>query len=152
MLPRLEIFAGGAADGALLWGLDALELLAADGADHRDGHRRVRGLAALGLDLLAGVAGEVGDGDLAGYDVLHRVARPAEGVLDERKVYARRPPLARQLLGHVARDVPHKAFRGSLEAVYGLLRPGELTTPALRPEVAGLLAVLLLDVLAGDVV
>src|SRR5918998_4442037 len=37
---RLEILGRGAADGTLLGGLDALEFLAADGADHRDGHRR----------------------------------------------------------------------------------------------------------------
>ena len=54
-------------------------------ADHRDGHRRVRNLAVLGL-YLPGVAGEVGDGDLAGDDVLHRVRAP-ERVLDEREVY-----------------------------------------------------------------
>src|SRR3712207_8787774 len=48
--------------------------------------------------------------------VLHRVARPGQGVLDEREVYVRRPPLARQFLGHVARDVAHKALRGAVRS------------------------------------
>src|SRR5918997_4611917 len=135
---RLEILGRGAADGALLGGLEALEFLAADGANHRDGHRRVRGLAVVGLYLLTRVAGEVGYGDLAHYDVLHRGTCPAEGVLDEREVYARRAPLSRELLGHVARDVPHKAFRGALQAIYGLLRPGELFRTALGDEAVGL--------------
>src|SRR5918995_74839 len=136
---RLEILGRGAADGALLGGLDALEFLAADGADHRDGHRRVRGLAVVGLYLLTRVAGEVGDGDLARYDVLHRGTCPAEGVLDEREVYARRAPLSRELLGHVARDVPHKALGRPPQAIYGLLGPGELFGTAFGDEVAGLL-------------
>src|SRR5829696_1271414 len=161
MLSRLKIFAGRAADGALFGGLNALQLLAADAADHHDGHRWVRGLAVLGLYLLARVAGEVGDGDLARNDVLHRVAR----------------------------DVSHEALGRPLEAVDGFSSPGELLRASLGDEVsrllegavvyralaarrlldlllrvgdgaaagfhlrglaAGLLAILLLDVLAGD--
>src|SRR3712207_7466153 len=71
--------------------------------------------------------------------VLHRVARPGQGVLDEREVYVRRPPLARQLLGHVARDVAHEAFRGAVQTPYGVLGPGELATTALGDSGAGLL-------------
>src|ERR687893_2040860 len=44
----LEVLAGGAADGALIGGLNALHLFVADGADHRDGHRRAAGLAVPG--------------------------------------------------------------------------------------------------------
>src|SRR5918997_1163801 len=149
---RLEILGRGAADGALLGGLEALEFLAADGANHRDGHRRVRGLAVVGLYLLTRVAGEVGYGDLAHYDVLHRGTCPAEGVLDEREVYARRAPLSRELLGHVARDVPHKTLGRSPQAVFGV---GDGAASGVRyfhlkGLAAGLLAVLLLDVLARD--
>src|SRR5215217_6901463 len=55
--PR-NILTGGAADGALVGGLDALHLLVADSADHRNGHRRVRGLAFLvNFYLLAGITG-----------------------------------------------------------------------------------------------
>src|SRR3712207_8126176 len=52
LLPNFKILRRGAADGALVGGLDALELLAADGADHRDGHRRGWGLAACCLLFL----------------------------------------------------------------------------------------------------
>src|SRR5215210_8179073 len=98
MLFRLEILSGGAADGALLGGLDALQLLAARGADHRYGHRRVRGLTVLGFYFLAGVTGEVSDGDLARYHVLHRGACSRERVLDEGEVDVRRATLAGELL------------------------------------------------------
>src|SRR5919199_2085842 len=132
-----EVFGRGAADRALIGRLDALHLLAADGADHAYGHRRMRGFAVFGLYLLAGVAGELGDGDLAGDHVLHRVARPHQGVLDEREVYVRHTPLARQLLGHVARDVPHEALGRPLQAFDRLLGPGELPGAAFGDEVAG---------------
>src|ERR671916_894407 len=135
----LEVLAGGAADGAFIGGLYALHLLAADGADHRDGHRRVRDLAVLGLYLLTGVAGEVGDGDLAGYDVLHRVARPGERIFNEREVYVRHAALACQFLSHVARDVPHEALGRPLQTLDGLLGPRELLRPALGDQRAGLL-------------
>src|SRR5918998_3456562 len=135
----LEVLAGGAADGTLVGWLYALHLLVADGADHRDGHRRVRDLAVLGLYLLAGVAGEVGDGDLAGYDVLHRVARPGERIFNEREVYVRHAALACQFLSHVARDVPHEALGLPLQTLDGLLGPGELLRPALGDQRAGLL-------------
>src|SRR3712207_4164826 len=137
MLFRLEVLGRGAADGALVGRLDALELLTTDRADHRDVQRRVWGLAVRGLYLLAGIAREVGDGDLAGYNVLHGVARPRERVFDEREVYVRGAPLARQLLGHVARDVAHEALRSPLQALDSFLRPGDLPGAALGDEVAG---------------
>src|SRR5918995_5759666 len=56
---RLEILGRGAADGTLLGGLDAVEFLAADGADHRDGHRRGGGGPALRPSLFIPLAGEV---------------------------------------------------------------------------------------------
>src|SRR5215216_700736 len=100
-----------------------------------------------------------------------------------------RVALARQVLGHVARDVSHEALGRPLEAVDGFLSPGELLRASLRDEVsrllegavvyralaarrlldlllrvgdgtaaglhlrglaAGLLAILLLDILAGN--
>src|SRR5829696_7306200 len=100
-----------------------------------------------------------------------------------------RVALARQVLGHVARDVSHEALGRPLEAVDGFSSPGELLRASLGDEVprplegavvyralaarrlldlllrvgdgaaagfhlrglaAGLLAILLLDVLAGD--
>src|SRR5215207_3129185 len=133
-LRRLQLFSL----EVLAGGLYALHLLVADGADHRDGHRRVRDLAVLGLYLLTGVAGEVGDGDLAGYDVLHRVARPGERVLNEREVYVRHAALACQFLSHVARDVPHEALGRPLQTLDGLLGPGELLRAALGDQRAGL--------------
>src|SRR5918995_6061792 len=63
----LEVLAGGAADRALVGGLYALNLLAADGADHRDAHRRGRGLAAPPPFLLSRVAGGGGGGGPSGY-------------------------------------------------------------------------------------
>src|ERR671911_136415 len=135
----LEVLAGGAADGALVGGLYALHPLVADRADHRDGHRRVRDLAVLDLYLLTGVAGEVGDGDLAGYDVLHRVARPGERVLNEREVYVRHAALACQFLSHVARDIPHEALGRPLQTLDGVLGPGELLRAALGDQRAGFL-------------
>src|SRR3712207_7773916 len=137
MLFRLEVLGRGAADGALVGRLDALELLTTDRADHRDVQRRVWGLAVRGLYLLAGIAREVGDGDLAGYNVLHGVARPCERVFDEREVYVRGAPLARQLLSHVARDIAHEALRSAVEALDGVLGPGELTAAALWDDAAG---------------
>src|SRR5215210_855537 len=139
MLFRLEILSGGAADGAFLGGLDALQLLAARGADHHYGHRRVRGLAVLGFYFLSGVLGEVRDGDLARYDVLHRGPRSGKRVLDERKVDVRRAALAGELLGHVARDVPHKALGGAVQALDGVVGPGKLFGAALGDAGAGLL-------------
>src|SRR5918994_1630570 len=73
-----EILSGCAADGAFLRGLDALQLLAARAADHRYGHRRVRGLAVFGFYSLSCVLCEVGNGNLARYDVLHGGARTRE--------------------------------------------------------------------------
>src|SRR5215211_3689160 len=130
MLYRLELLSWGAADGALLRGLDTLQLLTARGADHRYGHRRMRGFAVLGFYSLSGVLGEVRDGDLACYDVLHSSSRPGERVLDERKVYVYRATLAGELLGHLARDVPHEAFGGAVQACYGVVGPGELSGAA----------------------
>src|SRR5919202_232659 len=136
-LSHLEILWRGAADGALVRGPVALQHLAADGADHRYGHRRVRGHSVLGLYLLAGVSSEVVDGEPARNNVFHRVARSGERVLDEREVYAGGASLARQLLRHVARDVPHEALWGPLEALDGVLGPGELAAAALRDERPG---------------
>src|SRR5215210_4055229 len=149
MLFRLEILSGGAADGAFLGGLDALQLLAARGADHHYGHRRVRGLAVLGFYFLSGVLGEVRDGDLARYDVLHRGPRSGKRVLDERKVDVRRAALAGELLGHVARDVPHKALGGAVQALYGVIGPGELFGAALGDAGAGLLEGIVVDGATG---
>src|SRR5918995_1067250 len=135
---------GGTGPLKALWllQLSSLEVLAggaADGADHRDGHRRVRDLFVLGLYLLTGVVGKVGDGDLAGYDVLHRVARPGERVLNEREVYVRHAALACQFLSHVARDIPHEALGRPLQTLDGVLGPGELLRAALGDQRAGLL-------------
>src|SRR5215211_5662107 len=137
MLFHLEILGRGAADGTLVGGRNTLQLLAADGARRRDAHRRVRGLA--GLNGLAVILGKLGDGDLAGYDVLHRVARAREGVLHQGEVYVRRSPLARELLGHVARDVAHEALGSAVQALDGVLGPGELPATALGDETSGLL-------------
>src|ERR671920_1674520 len=116
---------GCAADGALLRRLDALQLFSARGADHRYGHRRVRCFAVFDLYLLTRVTGEVGDGDLAGYDVLHGGARSRERVLDEGQVYVRRTALAGEFLGHVARDVPHKALGRPIQTLNSVVSPGE---------------------------
>src|SRR5215212_6833027 len=145
MLFRLEILGRGAADGALVGGRNALQHLAADGADHRDAHRRVRGLAVLGLNGLAVVSGKLGDGDLAGYDILHRVTRASEGVLHQGQVYVRRPPLARELLGHVARDVAHEALGRALQTLDGVPGPGEFTATALGDERPSLLEARVVD-------
>src|ERR671917_1622046 len=64
----LEVLAGGAADGALVGGLYALHLLAADGADHRDAHRRSGGPAALPPHSLPRAADVGGAGGAAGFD------------------------------------------------------------------------------------
>src|SRR5829696_3245019 len=138
-LPLLEVLSGCTADGTLLWGLDALQLLAAGGADHRDGHRRVWGFSILGFDFLSRVTGEVCDRDLACYDVLHRGACPCERVLDEGEIYVRRAALAGELLGHVAGDVAHKALGSTLQAFYGVVGPGKFPGAALGDAGAGLL-------------
>ena len=78
-------------------------------------------LTILGFYFLARVLCEVGDGDLACYDVLHGGARPCERVFDEGEVYMRRAALAGELLGHVAGDVPHKALGRPLQALDGVV-------------------------------
>src|SRR5215218_1631528 len=137
MLFHLKILWRGAADGTLVGGRNTLQLLAADGARHRDAHRRVRGLA--GLNGLAVILGKLGDGDLAGYDILHGVARAREGVFHQGEVYVRRSPLARELLGHVARDVAHEAPGSAVQPLDSVLGPGELPATALGDERSGLL-------------
>src|ERR671917_2614590 len=62
----LEVLAGGAADGALIGGLYALHLLVADGADHRDGHRRLRGPGPPRPPLFPAAAGGGGGGGPSG--------------------------------------------------------------------------------------
>src|SRR5829696_5970346 len=109
----------------------------------------MRGLAILGLYLLAGIAGEVGDGDLAGYDVLHGGARSRERVLHEGEVDVRRATLAGELLGHVARDVAHEALGRPIQPLDGILRPGELPGTALGDLRAGLLEGAVVDRAGG---
>src|SRR5918997_1488735 len=135
----LEILPRRAAHGTFLGRLHALHLLTARGADHGHGHGRMRGFTVLSLYLLAGVAGEVGDGDLAGYDVLHGGARSRERVLHEGKIDVRRAALAGQLLGHVARDVAHEALGSPVQPLDGVIRPGKFFRPALGDLRAGLL-------------
>src|SRR5919205_1474345 len=136
-LPLLEILTRRATHGALLRRLNALQLLAARGADHGHGHGRVRGLTVFGLYLLAGVAGEVGDGDLAGYDILHGGTRSRERVFHEGEVDVRRAALAGELLGHVARDVAHEALGRPVQPLDGVVCPGELPGAALGDPRAG---------------
>ena len=57
--------------------------------------------------------------------------------------------LAGELLGHVARDVPHEALGRPVEAGYGVLGPGELLGAALGDEVAGLLEGAVVDGAGG---
>src|SRR5215213_11614910 len=109
----------------------------------------MRGLAILGLYLLAGIAGEVGDGDLAGYDVLHGGACSRERVLHEGKVDVRGVALAGELLGHVARDVAHEALGRPVQPLDGVVRPDELLGAALGNLIAGLLEGAVVDGAGG---
>src|SRR5918994_4885614 len=145
----LEIITRRATYGTLFRRLNTLHLLATCSAGHGHGHGRMRGLAILGLYLLAGIAGEVGDGDLAGYDVLHGGARPRERILHEGEVDLRRAALAVELLVHVTRDVAHEALGRPIQPLDGVARPGELPGTALGDLCAGLLEGAVVDGAGG---